>query len=339
MVTKSSAKGALLFSLMLLAACAGGKSGSPAPSGEYVEITNPMQTMSPDAPATIWVPANAEKGVPRGSVLVKEGVQMAKEGFTGVTSVASSSPVAAVAVTAPVVPITGVVTSPVAASASFAPAVPSGTVKKLIAVIEVGDNHLVTTFSDQVRTVGVGVPVDLGEAGRTAATVAKESDRLAFAGQLWKDNTAAVLIRLSAPGGVGSGTPLVADIYDGIQGTGPRRVSVRIPGGADGKGASLAAACDELARRVNDVVTLTPWYGRIFEVDGVRIYLNAGRESGLQLGQKLKVYRGGKVVAGIGFDPGSEVATLVIAGFLGTNGSYGVVKDGQSVTVSDTVSN
>ena len=84
---------------------------------------------------------------------------------------------------------------------------------------------------------------------------------------------------------------------------------------------------------------LTPWYGKVFAVEGQRVYLNAGRESGLQIGQKVKVYQGGKVIAGIGFDPGKEIATLEIAGFIGTNGSYGAVKEGQSISVSDTVSN
>ena len=101
---------------------------------------------------------------------------------------------------------------------------------------------------------------------------------------------------------------------------------------------SLVTPCADLALRVGDIVNLTPWYGRIFAVDGERVYLNAGRESGIQTGQKLKVYRGGKVIAGIGFDPGAPLATLEVAGFVGTNGSYGVVKDGQGVKLTDIVS-
>ncbi len=344
-IFKFSTKATVVFSLLLLGACAGGKSGSSAPAGEYVEITNPMQTMSPGSSSTIWVPSSAEKGVPRGAVLVQEGVQMAKEGLTGKderSSAATSTPSIPAVIVAPVVPAAGVVAAAVASPAPVASALrsvaTSPTVKKLIAVLDPGNSGLVAPFIDQVRGFGVGVAVDLGGVDGSAAAAAKENDRADYAGQLWKENTASVLVVISAPDGVSAGKSLVADIYDGIEKSRLRRVSTRIPATAGVDKGSLTIPCADLALRVGDVVNLTPWYGRIFAVEGERVYLNAGRESGLQLGQKLKVYRGGKVIAGIGFDPGKEVSTLVIAGFIGTNGSYGVVKDGQSITLSDTVS-
>jgi hypothetical protein len=211
-------------------------------------------------------------------------------------------------------------------------------VKKRIAIIEADHNGLIAPFSDQIRVLGIGVPVDISSQGTVAA---KESERPAYAGELWKDNVAAVLVVLSGPDDIGSGLPLVADIYDGIEKSRLRRVTsvIPAPAGTDrvSRDASLATALANLALRVGDVVNLTPWYGRIFAVEGERVYLNAGRESGIQVGQKLKVYRGGKMIAGIGFDPGTQVGILEIAGFVGTNGSYGVVRDGQSVTLSDTV--
>ena len=208
--------------------------------------------------------------------------------------------------------------------------------------MESGQNGLIAPFSDQDKVLGVGVPVDLSVKGNLSSVAANENERPAFAGELWKDNVAAVLVVVSAPDGVGGGQSLVADIYDGIEKSRLSRVTTVIPSpaGSDkvSRDASLAAALADLSLRVGDVVNLTPWYGRIFAVEGERVYLNAGRESGIQIGQKLKVYRGGKVIPGIGFDPGTQVTTLEIAGFVGTNGSYGVVRDGQSVSLSDTVS-
>jgi hypothetical protein len=208
--------------------------------------------------------------------------------------------------------------------------------------MESGQNGLIAPFSDQVKVLGVGVPVDLSVKGNLSSVAANENERPAFAGELWKDNVASVLVVVAATDGVGGGQSLVADIYDGIEKSRLSRVATVIPSpaGSDkvSRDASLSAALADLSLRVGDVVNLTPWYGRIFAVEGERVYLNAGRESGIQIGQKLKVYRGGKVIPGIGFDPGNLVTTLEIAGFVGTNGSYGVVRDGQSVSLSDTVS-
>jgi hypothetical protein len=215
-------------------------------------------------------------------------------------------------------------------------------VKKRIAIIEAGKNGLLAPFSDQIRVMGIGVPLDLSSQGAPAAVVTNENERPAYSGTLWKDNVAAVLVVVSAPDGVASGQPLAADIYDGIEASRLRRVTtvLPVPVGDDrvSRDASLATALTDLALRVGDIVNLTPWYGKVFALDGERVYVNAGREAGIQVGQKLKVFRGGKVFPGIGFDPGTQVATLEVAGFVGTNGSYGIVKDGQGVQLSDIVS-
>ena len=338
---------------LLLSACASWKTVGSSPPGapvEYVEVPNPLFTQGKDPSPTVWVPAKAQGGIPRGGVLVQEGVQMAKEGFTGKESkpaataaAPSSGTVAATAVSAPPAgTATAPVYVPVPSVSAARLAAPPVAVKKRIAIMESGQNGLIAPFSDQVKVLGVGVPVDLSVKGNLSSVAANENERPAFAGELWKDNVASVLVVVAATDGVGGGQSLVADIYDGIEKSRLSRVATVIPSpaGSDkvSKDASLSAALADLSLRVGDVVNLTPWYGRIFAVEGERVYLNAGRESGIQIGQKLKVYRGGKVITGIGFDPGTPVTTLEIAGFVGTNGSYGVVRDGQSVNLSDTVS-
>jgi hypothetical protein len=72
-------------------------------------------------------------------------------------------------------------------------------------------------------------------------------------------------------------------------------------------------------------------------VENDRIYINAGREAGLTIGQLLKVYRGGKVIPGVGFATGERVATVQVSGFVGANGAYGVVKDGRGVQAKDMI--
>lgn len=64
----------LLFLLMVLTACAELKTGSNVTRDGFVEVVNPAVTMSPGAPATIWVPRESvETGVPRGSALAQAG--------------------------------------------------------------------------------------------------------------------------------------------------------------------------------------------------------------------------------------------------------------------------
>ena len=339
---------------LFLASCSIWKRAGSSPPGaptEYVEVSNPMQTASSSSPATIWVPAKAEGGIPRGGVLVQEGIDELR-GKSGNKETQQATLAVAPPTGPDAAPPGSTVVSPSPASTGrSAGAVPRTvvpvplaapvpiTVKKRIAISETGKNSLIASFSNQIRVMGIGVPVEISSQGSTPD---KENEMPAFAGNLWKDNVASVLVIVSAPDGIAGGLPLVADIYDGIEKSSPRRVStvIPLPAGSDkvSRDASLTTALADLSLRVGDVVNLTPWYGRIFAVEGERVYFNAGRESGIQVGQKLKVYRGGKIIAGIGFDPGTQVTTLEIAGFVGTNGSYGVVRDGQSVNLSDTVS-
>lgn len=340
---RRSALIALCGALVISAGCKSAPSAKSDKPAEYVEIPNPMMTQGKDAPATIWVPVSAEAGIPRGSELVKDGVQMAKEGMSSsppkqaAPSQNTVAPVASGAASAVVTTSTVAVPPPVQSYQPAAPVLSPVAVKKRIALVEVGQNGLILPFSQQVKSLGFGVPVDLAP----TKTAALEIDQSSYAGDLWKDNTASVLVLLAAPDGVGGGQTLVADIYDGLEKTRLRRVSTVIPAYAASDRSALAStlntALADLALRVGDIVNLTPWYGKVFAVDGERIYVNAGRESGLRIGQKLNVYRDGKTIAGIGFDPGATVATLDISGFIGTNGSYGVVKGGQSIRPGDLI--
>lgn len=72
-----------LLPFLLLAACAAVRSAS-APPEEYVEIANPAYTISPNAPATIWVPRRyVESGIPRGGEVLKRGYEKVVQGVKG----------------------------------------------------------------------------------------------------------------------------------------------------------------------------------------------------------------------------------------------------------------
>lgn len=302
--------------LFLLAACAGNMA-STQPLNGYVEIENPAFTMSKDAPATIWVPrSSVEKGTPRGGELLKKGYEAVKQEVTGGTpsaQVASKVPQAAM--------------SPLA-------------VKSRIAALEVGQNALLQPFRDNLKNASIGIlldPENLADHG----AVSSPAERLSLAIRLYQDLNANLVFFIIAPDRVAPGKRLVVEIHDGMGGGMLREVGAIIPTydavDQSARDKAVASAMTRLAEKVKKIAVLVPWYGRIAAIDGEKVYINAGKEAGVTVGQNFRVLRGGKFVAGLGFAPGEIVATLEIRGLVGPDGAYGVVKEGQGVRITDLV--
>lgn len=85
------------------------------------------------------------------------------------------------------------------------------------------------------------------------------------------------------------------------------------------------------------------WEGRVALIKGERIYLNAGRLSGLQVGDILKVMEDGEDVydpetgALIGRVPGRLKGTIEVVSYFGKDGSIGVVHSGSGFKENDVV--
>ncbi|GLI39537.1 hypothetical protein KI811_15995 [Geobacter hydrogenophilus] len=304
--------------LFLLTACAGNRVGSTPPDG-YVEIENPAFTMSKDAPATIWVPRSyVESGVPRGSELLKKGYEAVKQGATGN---APAHPVINEAPQATVNP----------------PAV-----KSRIVALEMGQNRFLPQFREKLKSASVGILLepDLGSIA-SFGSITSQEERLSLSKRLSQDLSSNLVLFIIAPDQIAPGKKFVVEIHDGMGGGVLREVDAIIPAydAADqaARASAVASALAGVTGKVKEVVALVPWYGRIVAIDGERVYINAGKEAGVTIGQDLKIFRGGKFVAGLGFAPGEMIGTLKIQGFAGPNGAYGVVKDGQRVRVSDMV--
>jgi len=99
------------------------------------------------------------------------------------------------------------------------------------------------------------------------------------------------------------------------------------------EGEALRAAIVKFMDNVISQVNRKPWSCRVAAVEEGVIYLNAGQESGLELGQKLKVYSQGKEIK----DPTTglvigrtekEVGTLKVGQFFGDDGSIANVLSG-----------
>lgn len=85
------------------------------------------------------------------------------------------------------------------------------------------------------------------------------------------------------------------------------------------------------------------WYSRVIKVDKGRIFVNAGRLSGLQIGQKLRVYaKGAEVIdpatkMSLGKAQGTMKGIVKISDFFGMDGAICEVVSGKRFAVSDMV--
>lgn len=343
----------IIFSFCFLVGCAGSQSAVSS-SEEYVEIENPAFTMSGSAPSTIWVPRRyVDSGIPRGGELLEKGY----ESVRGKLSDSGQQPAPRAPEPAPVsaqAPVPAPVPAPVSApspvpSAVAAPApIPAKTIvapsfRNRILVIETGNNGLSSRFGESLKQASAGTVIDPAQAAFVTryAALGTPAERAALAVKLQEDFGAGLVIYLAAPDGTAPGKTITAEMHEGQGGTLLRKLDALIPAhGATGtasREAVIATALRGLAGEVKGVAALAPWYGKVVTVEGERVYINAGKETGIGLGQMLNLYRSGKVVEKLGFAPGLKVGILEITGFVGTDGAYGIVRQGGKAQPSDLV--
>lgn len=96
-------------------------------------------------------------------------------------------------------------------------------------------------------------------------------------------------------------------------------------------------------RRIYKSVEKLDWEGRVALISGDRIYINAGRISGLQIGELLKVTEEGEEVYDpdsghfIGRAPGRMKGTVEIVSYFGQDGAIAVVHSGSGFKENDRV--
>jgi hypothetical protein len=208
------------------------------------------------------------------------------------------------------------------------------------AVLETGNNQLAIPFKEKLRVLP-NSPVIAIAPEAAAERLQSRDERAAYAVKAWQDSGVNVSLFVSAPDGLASGRYLMVEMYDGMGAGLVSKVEAVIPT-YDAKdpaavNAAVASSLALLAEKSRDAITLLPWYAKIVAIDAGKIYLNAGREAGINLGQKLTVLRGGKVVTGLGFAPGAVVGTVEVSGFVGSNGAIAAVKDSLQIYPSDLI--
>ena len=95
-------------------------------------------------------------------------------------------------------------------------------------------------------------------------------------------------------------------------------------------GKALRSAIVKLIDNIIQSMQASEWSGRIAQIDGETIYINAGRQVGLALNDKLDVFRQGKEIIdpATGLSMGytqTKIGRIKITGFFGDNGSIAEV--------------
>jgi hypothetical protein len=107
--------------------------------------------------------------------------------------------------------------------------------------------------------------------------------------------------------------------------------------------AVVTQAFKTLIPRIAQSIDKLSWEGRVAMVKGDRIYLNAGRLSGLQIGDILKITEEGEDVfdpetgALIGRVPGRLKGTVEIISYFGKDGSIALIHSGSGFRENDLV--
>jgi hypothetical protein len=273
---------------------------------DYVQVDNPFSADSSDPNAKIWVPRKSvEHGPPRGTELVKKGY----EKLVG--------------------------TSDETATFIDAAKPPVGAVRTRLLVAVAGEQSIgapLRRFLSQGSIVrGVDSP--------TSNELINDQEEVAFIATIANQTTAGPILFISKPDGIKPGGRIKADLYDT---RGPLLirsfwVAVPQPGKDQSSQDALLSALKGLSDAALASLGWFPWYGRVISVSGERIYVDAGAESGIKVGQRVFVYRGGEAVKGIGFAPGKRVTAFPITELFGEDGSYGVSPEAAEVRPGDYV--
>lgn len=106
---------------------------------------------------------------------------------------------------------------------------------------------------------------------------------------------------------------------------------------------SVKVATRKFVPKIVKLGSRLDWMGRVAKIIGTRIYVNAGRSSGLNLGDILKVITEGQEIfdpesgAMIGMSQGEVKGTLEVVDYFGPDGAVCTLHSGGSVTEGDFV--
>ncbi|MFP4039788.1 MAG: CsgG/HfaB family protein [Desulfosudaceae bacterium] len=112
---------------------------------------------------------------------------------------------------------------------------------------------------------------------------------------------------------------------------------------SDLKQGALRDALQKAMVNMMDQLESTEWRGRIAQIKGDTVYVNAGKKTGLKVGDVLKAQELGEMVhdpqtrEAIGRAPGNVKGELMVTGFFGKDGSVATIRSGDGFKANDLV--
>ncbi|MEW6616482.1 MAG: CsgG/HfaB family protein [Thermodesulfobacteriota bacterium] len=106
---------------------------------------------------------------------------------------------------------------------------------------------------------------------------------------------------------------------------------------------ALRAAITKFMDNLIQQLQSTEWSGRIAKVSGSTVYINAGKDVGLEIGNILMVYSLGEEIYDpqthvlLGREEGPLKAELLVTGYVDANLTKATIKSGTGLTVNDVV--
>ncbi len=106
---------------------------------------------------------------------------------------------------------------------------------------------------------------------------------------------------------------------------------------------AVRVAVRKAVPKLADLSSKLDWVGRVAKIIGNRIYLNAGRESGINIGDILKIVTEGQEIfdpetgALIGMSKGDVKGTIEIIDYFGADGTIAILHSGGQVLEGDFV--
>jgi hypothetical protein len=294
----------LMISCLVATGC--NRARVPLNTDDYVEIDNPILDGNPAENTKIWVPKSSlAKGVPRGRAL-------AQKGYDAVAGKDSGS------------------------DSSRAVAEKIDSVRHRLLIVAENGSSLDKQLSDLLK-----YNFTIRPAGRPALSpTPSDLDKQAYIVALAAQPGNGPIIFVSSSDGIKPGATIKAELYDSRGPVLLRSLTVKVPlpEKDETQGESVQRAFGGLAGAIHDLLQRLPWYGRVIAVKGDRVYLDSGAESGLKAGQKIRIYRGGEVVPGVGFAPGERIAAgIAITDLVGPDGSYTAFSEAAKVQPGDYV--
>lgn len=104
---------------------------------------------------------------------------------------------------------------------------------------------------------------------------------------------------------------------------------------------SIQVAMRKFMPKIVELGNKLEWIGRVAKIIGTKIYVNAGRQSGIQVGDVLKVTTEGQEIydpetgALIGYSEGDVKGTIEVIDYFGPDGAVAILHSGGSVTEGD----